>query len=1058
MTLRLVDNPVVAAPKDEWPLPMIAAYVEQSAQLRLSRDLRRYAAGEIEGRSYLIAGHRGAGKTGLVSRAIDLVRIEIMRASMREEGTALPERPFQRPLFVKLHGPSMLGPGAEPASPDLNLDAASRDDASLEKDTAKERADAAAGEKPPPPSPGVHAALVQMGIGLYRALATELATGFRAHARLRDFDQAIARGQDPRLASSLGDGGELAAQLALDLDVSAAAGRLREYWLRIGRLSRGVLWPKSADDTLHSCRMDDQGAREIIAAATASQAFEVCSGRVTYGTTRKNSDAQKAVTDTKGSADARDLLERFGSLGVGAVAGAAVLPNGGPVGAIVAGFLTFGLGSLAISWSRTRTREDDQTVDYSFIRDRDPATLDRDLPVVITRLRQAGLAPVFVIDELDKVTNAPDEICRLVGRLKHLVADFGFFCFLVDRPCYEEFQRRLDRGGYPVEHTLFTERLLLTLEPGALYRYLLARVVADPGDNTLTARAVFSLETTQRARMNLTNLKRVMARAVRDPGGSLGEPAEWLQQRRQVLATQQLAINETLHSPQIADRINEDPRFAQLAGDTLYYPAFEVDHGRFVVDVSKDVLSRHLAKQGQLPSGQPEGNGVAFVSDEDLGCLHAALLALLKSLSDLKGLRSELSKRLLSGEPGTPGADDATLADVVPRELGAIVEREREGAYRFLFDRNGEPIDRQTGRLAKEQTTRLTALADFAQAFRDVLATFAVTLDELADTPLISGLSDAAVVQAIDGARVAVRTQEGVGETPQHLATLERLITEVRRSRAKLALLLVISTFVRAAAHRSDSVIVLIKRMIPLARPPKHWLDGWTEVVSPLPLTPEELKSWGEAVLRSPQPMLKGNNVNPEDYEPFLKALAQAASGQPATYRFRFDDLVMAGLHHPPYSAVTSDLGAMTAGDWSALALAALPTDAGESAKAPYWVLVAALRGLGFGAPALGELVDVDAVPELAASKFIVSTSNLSPDMCMSQARSFVDGAAERPTGVVVFDTDEAGYGRARPSSSRPTLMVHASEAEMYAQALNWLAANGILSLSADARSTEANR
>jgi hypothetical protein len=1033
VTLRLDDKPTLLSPLDEWPLPAIPPFVEPSAQIWLTRDLRRYIEGRVLGRSYLIAGHRGAGKSALVGRVIDLVRTEIMRASVRAEGADLiSDRPFQRPLLVKLHGPSMLDPHPAPVSSQGGGD-------------AQAAANADDKYRPAAPTAGVHAALTQIGIGLYRALAAEAATGFRAHARLK--------GQ-PRP----GDSRELAAQLPLDLDVGVTPARLRDYWLRVGRLRHGVLWPKSADATLDACRMDDQGLREIAAIATASQAFEVCSGRVTYGTTRKDKDVENQTVDTKGATDARKLLDQLGTLGVGAIAGAAVLGTGnGGIAAIGAGALTWLFGSLTISWSRTRTRNDDLTVDYSFIRDRDPATLDRDLPLVITRLREVGLAPVFVVDELDKVGDAADKIVGLVGSLKHLIADFGFFCFLVDRPCFDEFQRRIDAGGYPLEHTVFSDRVLLTPEPGPLYRYLLDRIVADSGVNTLPARSVFALATMHDARMNLTEVMRQLNHAQK-ADGSVGEVSDLLLQRRQVIATVQIAIDELLASAPLVDRIKARSGFAQLAVDALYYPSFHWSRGEPKIDASRTALQTYLERRVRERASlgdavEPDVSQTPAIANGDLSLLHEALVTLLESLSKLEKVRAKAhERRMMPSDSTAPIGDDPRLSDIVPLECDAIVKRENGTEFIFLFDHLGEPIGVGTGRLSEAQLARAEELIEYAAAFEDALGAFNVTIDEIVETPLLSGLSGMSVNKAREELKIAVALGSSEGDTLQHLLTLERLLAEVRRSRASLAYLLALASAVSQASKRQTGVLPMIRRLLPLSKQPTQWLEGFTEKFAPLPLDAKALRKWCDALLATPVPRVGKNIPSPDDYDRFATVFERFVAGRPTTFKFNFDDLVMAALDLMPYRALANDLGTMTALDWSAVALAALPTGTGSPAAAPYWILSAALRILGFGAPGLTELIDAEALGELKKTGFIVETSMLTSEAIIALAGKFVISAPVRPTGIVVIDTDEEAYGRAQPSATRPSLLVHAAILDDYAQALNWLEGNGILTIGADAR------
>lgn len=85
--------------------------------------------------------------------------------------------------------------------------------------------------------------------------------------------------------------------------------------------------------------MGNEGLREIAALATASQAFELCSGRVTYATTLANSDAVTARLGIRGRGNLREVLNRVATLGIQLIAGIEVLPTPGqgPVSALIAG-------------------------------------------------------------------------------------------------------------------------------------------------------------------------------------------------------------------------------------------------------------------------------------------------------------------------------------------------------------------------------------------------------------------------------------------------------------------------------------------------------------------------------------------------------------------------------------------------------------------------------------------------------------------------------------------------------------------------------------------------
>src|SRR6185437_14231885 len=82
--------------------------IESAAYRHLVEDLRRYCNREVNGRSFLIAGHRGAGKTTLVASAFAKLLADFDRRPLRA-----------RPVFVPVLGPSLLPDPADTAVDDL---------------------------------------------------------------------------------------------------------------------------------------------------------------------------------------------------------------------------------------------------------------------------------------------------------------------------------------------------------------------------------------------------------------------------------------------------------------------------------------------------------------------------------------------------------------------------------------------------------------------------------------------------------------------------------------------------------------------------------------------------------------------------------------------------------------------------------------------------------------------------------------------------------------------------------------------------------------------------
>jgi len=82
-------------PEDRQHLlqPILAS---SAAGRLLKNEMRRYCDGEVKGRSFLIAGHRGAGKTTMVDNTV----LELARRALNGPG--------MKPLPVYLLGPLLL--------------------------------------------------------------------------------------------------------------------------------------------------------------------------------------------------------------------------------------------------------------------------------------------------------------------------------------------------------------------------------------------------------------------------------------------------------------------------------------------------------------------------------------------------------------------------------------------------------------------------------------------------------------------------------------------------------------------------------------------------------------------------------------------------------------------------------------------------------------------------------------------------------------------------------------------------------------------------------------
>src|SRR5262245_30637123 len=108
VALFVRDVPSGSIWKEQWRLPARPHFMGSQAYEVLKRELQRYARDEVRGRSFLISGHRGAGKTTLVLRAIEDVADETIERAMDTFAVDPSAGRPRRPLLVKLHGPSLL--------------------------------------------------------------------------------------------------------------------------------------------------------------------------------------------------------------------------------------------------------------------------------------------------------------------------------------------------------------------------------------------------------------------------------------------------------------------------------------------------------------------------------------------------------------------------------------------------------------------------------------------------------------------------------------------------------------------------------------------------------------------------------------------------------------------------------------------------------------------------------------------------------------------------------------------------------------------------------------
>jgi hypothetical protein len=179
----------------------------------LESELRDYCAGDITGRSFLIAGHRGAGKSTLVANAFLEVWTAFQTGKIK-----------RRPLFVPLSGPALfLRQPAAPAADEEESDGGAPPeppDAEDVEDAEDEDEPATATRTPRAPKTEAQLVLEQIVLGLHRAVAREFSRGYWEHS--------IAQHERP--GGDKTDTRELSAQFDAELMDCPEPGRLSEFY------------------------------------------------------------------------------------------------------------------------------------------------------------------------------------------------------------------------------------------------------------------------------------------------------------------------------------------------------------------------------------------------------------------------------------------------------------------------------------------------------------------------------------------------------------------------------------------------------------------------------------------------------------------------------------------------------------------------------------------------------------------------------------------------------------------------------------------------------------
>lgn len=762
MSLRVKPQ---AEPFTEYSKTAIPILAECEEYRRLSRDLARYTSGLIAGRSYLIAGHRGSGKTMLIHKAIeDLLRQNITAT--------------ERPLFVRVHGPDLLPPIVEQSEKEKPAEAAppaaSNQIAIAVSSPASVTSSPQSAERSKADEEMVNV-LTQMMKCLFRDVSNEFRRCFR--------EVILNTADGPRRREKL----ELIAQLDLELAEGITTARLRNYWQRIGTLADGVLFrpprrsyqrfsnvPEPPATPLPTLQSTDIGLQEILVLSFLSQAFQVISGKIEEKQKQTDAAKQEQSSSLNTAYALKNLLSPFVGLASAGIVSALLL-SGGPVTAILMGLLTGTLVSIGFSYTSTRSRNREMSLESVFIKDRSIPTLSSVLPLLVMRLKQIGLAPIFVVDELDKVDKLEDRMRRLVQHMKYLVTENSFTCFLTDRRYLTYLNNQANQTAYAAEYTYFSERLLVLYKPLELREYIFKALEPDPDSykgidpsRLSTQQHADAVERDQiawtllhRSRMHPIDLRRqidqLAARESITLKNSFNDPGF----RFEILM--QVAIEWMLDGDDMKLQLAENPHSRQVVYDALYYVSrlwkeasvddtglpgmnrlVQVDgQNKSGFNLTKEDFSRYIESRcaneatgtpKNVPADSNAGSRtsqpqIKQLSGSDFDFLFIKVQQLLSLISDPTGFFTEINRSQREKPP-------VHILNSLP-DRGVIERVPKTQSYVWLYDVSGRYLQTRDATKVKAEVNDSLRYLNFVSSSLESLGSAIGSLQKMAELHII---------------------------------------------------------------------------------------------------------------------------------------------------------------------------------------------------------------------------------------------------------------------------------------------------------------------------------
>jgi hypothetical protein len=342
---------------------------------------------------------------------------------------------------------------------------------------------------------------------------------------------------------------------------------------------------------------------------------------------------------------------------------------------------------LTFTFSSSFKRQTESQQQMTFLQDMSVTGLVHRFPLLLRRLRQAGVMPIFMIDELDKLPDAAKRLKEVVTNLKFLCADQAFFCFLTDRNYLNQLTRGNRSQLNSVLLTVYTDLLFVLYDTRSFSKYL-GQVIRtkELGADFAHSKEALGLALVHSSLMLTFSLRSEIDKLCKDRKLQVDEKEPLSVPRYQMAALMQIAIQTVLSDDIVSGRIEQDKDFGQIIYDALYYSTRMWHQNNEHLDCGRDELIEGMTSlNGDTSSAEVQGYADALGQDDNKDFLYAQVRRLLRLICNRPLLQQEAKSRGV--------ASDAVLERIcvnTPVFLAAVPGAEDK--YRWLYNRFGAPF------------------------------------------------------------------------------------------------------------------------------------------------------------------------------------------------------------------------------------------------------------------------------------------------------------------------------------------------------------------------------